>query len=549
MAAGLRQVKIRFEGETRGLNRAAVDGERQLGKFQRGLRGVNQVALRVGAGVGLAAAAWVKSTATALGRIEKISAQTDTVIRSMGVKWTNTKEVEAYAAELEKLTGIEAELIQEGQNLLLTFGKIQNKAGAGNLIFDRATTAINDMSVALGQDMKSSAIQVGKALNDPIKGLTALQRVGVSFTAAQKKQITALTESGDVLGAQRIILAELEAQFGGSAVAFGKTMPGQIAKMKNAFGEVSEKLLVSLMPAFKNLLAGGLQVTQWMMDNQGTVKALGLTLVGLAGFVFAANGAYKVWIAAARVMTAVQWALNFAMKNNPIGRVITIISALIAIIVVAWKKNETFRRVVTAVWNAHKAVIGAVVGWFVNTAWPWMRRVLDMFAAHMRWVKDVVVGAWNAIRGGIGSAVSWVAGRWAWLKGKVTSAVSGIKSTVSNIWGGITTGLRTAVNWAIAKLNGLIGGVNKFTGAVGIPAIPRIPMLEHGGTARRGRTYLVGEAGPELFTPDRTGRVTSNKALMGSGGGVTVENLNIQAWSERFSLRQVQSELAMHGGV
>jgi phage-related minor tail protein len=65
---------------------------------------------------------------------------------------------------------------------------------------------MTDMSVALGTDASGSAIQLGKALNDPIKGVAALQKVGVSFTESQKEQIKTLVETGDTLGAQKIIL-------------------------------------------------------------------------------------------------------------------------------------------------------------------------------------------------------------------------------------------------------------------------------------------------------------------------------------------------------
>ena len=93
-------------------------------------------------------------------------------------------------------------------------------------MFDRAELASVNLSARLGQDLQSSAIQVGKALNDPIKGVTALQRVGVSFTAQQREQIKAMVEAGNVAGAQGIILGELEKQFGGAAEAQRKATPG-----------------------------------------------------------------------------------------------------------------------------------------------------------------------------------------------------------------------------------------------------------------------------------------------------------------------------------
>jgi phage-related minor tail protein len=93
------------------------------------------------------------------------------------------------------------------QNLLLTFTNVKNEVGKGNDIFNQATSIMTDMSVALGTDASGSAIQLGKALNDPIKGVTALQKVGVSFTESQKEQIKTLVATGDTLGAQKIILA------------------------------------------------------------------------------------------------------------------------------------------------------------------------------------------------------------------------------------------------------------------------------------------------------------------------------------------------------
>lgn len=83
-------------------------------------------------------------------------------------------------------SGTDDELIQSGANLLLTFTNIRNEVGKSNKIFDQATQAALDVSVAFGKDMTSSSILVGKALNDPTKGVSSLTRVGVSFTAAQK---------------------------------------------------------------------------------------------------------------------------------------------------------------------------------------------------------------------------------------------------------------------------------------------------------------------------------------------------------------------------
>jgi phage-related minor tail protein len=120
--------------------------------------------------------------------------------------------------------------------MLLTFRNIRNEAGKGNDIFNRSTRVLLDMSKALGVDSSKAAIQLGKALNDPVKGITALRRVGVTFTEQQQKQIDTLVKSGRTLDAQKMILRELTKEFGGSAVAQATSTE----KLKVAFGNLEE---------------------------------------------------------------------------------------------------------------------------------------------------------------------------------------------------------------------------------------------------------------------------------------------------------------------
>ena len=127
------------------------------------------------------------------------------------------------------MSGVDDEVIQSGENVLLTFKNIHNEVGKGNDIFNQATKATLDFSVAMGKDLPSAAIMVGKALNDPIKGLTALGRAGVQFTKSQVAMIKKMVKAGDVAGAQKLILRELEDQFGGSAKAAGETLAGRIS--------------------------------------------------------------------------------------------------------------------------------------------------------------------------------------------------------------------------------------------------------------------------------------------------------------------------------
>jgi hypothetical protein len=160
--------------------------------------------------------------------MQKADAITEQAIKSTGeAAHVTASHVNELAVSIQNKTGVDEGQIHTSENLLLTFTNVRNEVGKGNDIFDQATRATTDMSVALGQDAKSSAIQLGKALNDPIKGITALSRVGVAFDAGQKAQISTMMAHNDTLGAQKVILTELNKEFGGAAEAVGNTLPGK----------------------------------------------------------------------------------------------------------------------------------------------------------------------------------------------------------------------------------------------------------------------------------------------------------------------------------
>ena len=209
------------------------------------------------AGAAIAGAgAIIAKNAQSLARIERITAQTESVLKSTGTTANGTaKDIANLAGSLENLTATEAETIQEGANLLLTFKNIQNQAGAGNDIFNQTTAAMVDVARAMGTNASTEAIRLGKALNDPIKGISALSRVGIQFTEDQKAQIKALQQSGDLMGAQKIILAELQSQFGGSGAAYAKTFSGQLELMGHELGTIGEEATMAVMPALQGMVS------------------------------------------------------------------------------------------------------------------------------------------------------------------------------------------------------------------------------------------------------------------------------------------------------
>jgi hypothetical protein len=157
------------------------------------------------------------------------------------------EQIKSYASELQKVTTFGDEAILGAQNLLLTFTKI------GGEIFPQVTETVLNMSTAFKQGLKESAIQLGKALNDPIQGVTALRRVGVQLTDTQEAQIKKFTELGQIQKAQKIILGELETQVGGAARA-ATAGAGSIEQFKNALGDLGEETGKKLLKPLNKLL-------------------------------------------------------------------------------------------------------------------------------------------------------------------------------------------------------------------------------------------------------------------------------------------------------
>lgn len=176
-------------------------------------------------------------------------AQLAAVIESTGgVAGVTADMANRLASELQNVTRFEDDAVLGAENILLTFTNI------GREVFPDAVWAAADLSQALGQDLKTSAMQLGKALNDPIAGVAALQRVGVQFTDAQEEMIKKLVEAGDTMAAQRIILKELETQVGGSARAYGETFAGKLETLNNKFGDLKEQIGGALIPALSTLV-------------------------------------------------------------------------------------------------------------------------------------------------------------------------------------------------------------------------------------------------------------------------------------------------------
>jgi hypothetical protein len=253
-------LNVEILGEFRKLTAATQGAQNSLSGLQKkasGIaRGIGRVVGALGLSLGFAAMVkGFKDTTAAAEQARVADERIDAIAESMnefGAETSKvTKRIKDFAQQQSLLVGVDDEVIKATQAKLLTFRNLTKTAGEMGGSFDRATKAAIDMAAAGFGEATSNATQLGKALQDPIKGITALNRAGITFTEDQKELIKSLVESGRILEAQDMILKEIESQVGGTAAATVTATE----KMNIAFGEVQESVGAVLLPILEKFSA------------------------------------------------------------------------------------------------------------------------------------------------------------------------------------------------------------------------------------------------------------------------------------------------------
>ncbi len=407
------KLEVEIVGDARSLRRALKDSEKATKGFGATVgRTAKMAGLAAGgAGIGGLAVA-LKIGISEFNDAQKVAAQTNAVLKSTGgIANVSAKQVSALSESLMRKSGIDDEVIASGENVLLTFGKIRNEVGKGNDIFNQATTASLDLSVAFGKDMQSSAILVGKALQDPIKGLTALNRVGITFTEQQKEQIKQMMKVGDVAGAQKLILAELNRQVGGSAEALGNTLGGQINIVREQFNNWAGDIVSRMIPSLTRL----------------------------------ANWVTGTMIPAFRTLLPALQAIGDAIRN--------------------------LAQTAQQEWPKVKAAAANVANWYRDNLKPTMNQALDaLTVAHRKWGGD----AGGDLQKALGNLLVIQKNFWQNFSAVYTAALALLRGDWREAWGqlrSIVTRSRNEIGSAVDGLAGLVVGKMKALGAAMIQGL------------------------------------------------------------------------------
>lgn len=413
--------------------------------------------------------------------------------------------VTKIADELQREAGIADDATIASASWLATFHNLL----PDQKTFDRALRGVADLAAqqAIARqgsiDLGTAQNLLAKALQDPAKGLTLLWRAGVTFTKKQKETIKKLAETGHVAEAQRLIMEELEGQVGGAAKAYGETLPGKADRTEKAFGEMKQSIAVGLVPVMEIMADKLDQIAQFLARNPALVKALAI------GF-----GVLAVAMIAGATAAAL---MNLAFLASPIGLIALAVIALAVAFVLAWRRSETFRNVVTTAFNTIWAVVGPIIR-FIGDHWLLM---LGVLTGGLIPVVIKVVQSWASIKGAVTSVVNGIKRAWNGVVDFVSGLPGRISAAASGMWNGILDAFRSVINTIVGFWNGLHFHIPGFDppgpgpkfGGVDI-GVPKLPYLAKGGELAPGQWGVVGERGMELI---RGGRGGTSVIPFGSG--------------------------------
>ena len=492
-------------------------------------------------------------------------AQVNAALTSMGDGAGRTADQLLKASDALELNSLFEgdEILSKVTANLLTFGNVAGEQ------FDRAQVAAADLATRMGTDLQSATIMIGKALNDPIKGITALRRVGIQLSDSQEQLIRSMVATGDTAGAQGVILSELERQFGGAAKAAADTSPWRRAQVAiqqagDAIGAilipVVEKIsgfvegvatsFTGLSPSMQNfiVIAGGvaaavgplLIIAGSLVSAWGAIVPMfaGLaTILGTAGFT-ATLGALAA-AAAPFIAAGVALAAAWALFGDKIGPVLSSLGAKFSE-VLGPKLISLFNTVKTALTQLWEGPFGEAVRVVIDVLGDFGAAYASVLGEALVRVLSAAVsnveGAFKAIVGAVTLVVQLLsgdfAGAWETAKGLVKNAVDTFINVLNSLVPGAGTALRNMATGIYTKLSevaasmlqmgrDIIGGLVR-----GIMAAPDAVWNALKSVVLRGvqniREFL-GIASPSRLFMEMGGFITDGLAIGIENGSPDVE--------------------------
>ena len=329
-----------------------------------------------------------------------------------------------------------------------------------------------------GQDMVNIGNLMGKVMQGNVGALT---RVGVTFTEAQEEVLKYGNESERAAMLAQVITDNV----GNMNAELAKTDDGKQQQVKNTLGDMQEvigkqlipvqtayyKVVLQLanfassyvIPAIQNIIKLAENIGKYLKEHPQLVKVLEIAIGALVGIVIALGVQTGIAKAKAVAFTQAQAVLNAVLNANPIGLVVTAISALVGAFVVAYNKCDWFREMVDSAFNRIKDV------------------AVNVFNAVKSAIIEPFQSAYNTVSGVVESIKGLFNFSWSLPKPSIPHfVVSGGKAP----WGFMGKGSLPYVGIEWYAKGGIMDDPTMF-----------------GFNALSGKAMVGGEAGPEAIAP------------------------------------------------
>jgi phage-related minor tail protein len=280
-------------------------------------------------------------------------------------------------------------------------------------------------------------------------------------------------------------LTELQGKVSGQAKGYTTTLSGQIDIMKQKFGEISESVGSQLIPIFVQLLESVKpildNIIKWIQANPELFKTIVL-VTGSLGALLTVVGAIGLALG--------PLATFLGALSVPVLAVIGVVAGLVAIF---WELNEIVKILQT---DSEAVILGIKEYWKEFLNWINTKLLIPL----KNFFKDTWEGIKVIVKDAIDSVIKFIQPALDAMD-KVVKTVGKVKDKVGGAVGDVVDA------WSNAGANVKY----LFTGRA------------TGGSVMAGTPYMVGEKGPELFTPFQSGTISPNR---GGGGNAITININ-----------------------
>lgn len=376
----------------------------------------------------------------------RTQAQLNAVLKSTSsIAGVTANDVNNLASELMNLTGVDDEALVSAQNMMLTFTNV------GKDIFPTATKAALDMATAMNgglapnaEDLQAKVILLGKALQDPDAGLGALKRVGVNVDELSKK----FTDSMSIQEKQKLILKELNTEFGGSAEAMGKTLPGQINILKEKFNNFKQEAAGKLIDMLGKLV-------EKLMELWQTIKPYLIPAFEMfkSAFMDLYETAKKFWNDNKDVLIPVLKALAVIIGGVLLAAIYALVIA-VRVQIFIWQQIINLSGIL---WGAIKALADVFVwlGLKIADLLIWIMNTTRQGVQFWIWFGQMTVNTVKAAFDWVANAIGWVGDKFWGIYHSLGNIMHNVYWAIRNPFDAVFNWIKEKVDWVVDKLKAL----------------------------------------------------------------------------------------------